>query len=152
MTGKADFTPEEWELVLEGPPGAGMVVITAQRGGMFRETFSMAKAYTEAREQHGESELLDELVSTKPKMDRGHRGSPEELKDHVLQELRDAVAVLETKAQPQEVDDYRRFVLGLVERVAAAHKEGDETVSDAESAAIDQIAEALGGRPDDSAG
>ena len=23
MTGKADFSAEEWELVLEGPPGAG---------------------------------------------------------------------------------------------------------------------------------
>ena len=67
MTTSADFTPEEWELILEGPTGAGTIVITAQRGGTFRETFSMAKAYTEARQQHGESELLDELVSTKPK-------------------------------------------------------------------------------------
>jgi hypothetical protein len=29
MTGKADFTPQEWELVLEGPPSAGMIVLTA---------------------------------------------------------------------------------------------------------------------------
>jgi len=26
MTGRADFTQEEWELVLEGPPSAGMIV------------------------------------------------------------------------------------------------------------------------------
>jgi hypothetical protein len=44
MTGKADFSPEEWEVVLKGPPSAGTIVITAQRGGTFRETFSMAKA------------------------------------------------------------------------------------------------------------
>jgi hypothetical protein len=25
MTGRADFTPEEWALVLEGPTSAGMV-------------------------------------------------------------------------------------------------------------------------------
>ena len=147
MTGSADFTPEEWELILEGPTGAGMVVITAQRGGTFRETFSMAKAYAEARQQHGESELLDELVSTKPKTDRTRRGSPEELKQHALGELRDAVGVLQAKATPDEVDDYRHFVLGLAERVAAAHREGDQAISDAERAAIDEIAAAVG-RPE----
>ena len=30
----------------------------------------MAKAFTEARKQHGDSELLDEIAATKPEMDR----------------------------------------------------------------------------------
>ena len=51
MTGKADFTPEEWELILEGPPSAGMIIVTAQRGGSFRESIAMAKAYVEARKE-----------------------------------------------------------------------------------------------------
>jgi len=59
MTGKADFTQQEWDLVLEGPPSAGMIVVTAQRGGTIRETLAIARAYVEARQQHGESELLD---------------------------------------------------------------------------------------------
>jgi hypothetical protein len=42
------------------------------------------------------------------------------------------------------VDAYRRFVLALAERVAAAHKEHGEQVSEAERAAIDEIASALG--------
>ena len=49
MTGKADFTLGEWELVLAGPPTAGLIVVTAQRGGVFRETFAIGKAYAEAR-------------------------------------------------------------------------------------------------------
>ena len=65
MTTKAVFSPEEWKVVLEGPSTAGMIVITAARGGMFRETVAMAKAYTEARAEHGESELLDEIVAAK---------------------------------------------------------------------------------------
>jgi hypothetical protein len=144
VTGKADFTAEEWELVLEGPPGAGMLVVMAERGGMFRETFSMAKAYGEARKQHGESELLDEVVSTKPKVDRSRHGSFQELREHTLKQLREAVSVLESKANADEVNDYRGFVVNLAERVAAAHKEGGEPVSDAERAAIDEISEALG--------
>ena len=144
MTGQADFSAEEWELVLEAPPAAGLIVVMAESGGTFRETFSMAKAYAEARQQHGASQLLDEIASTKPKVDRSRHGSFEELKEHGLQKLRDAVAVLERKAAPEEVDDYRRFVLTLTERVAAAHKEGGQEVSDAERAAIDEIASALG--------
>ena len=49
MTAEGDFTEQEWKLVLQGPPSAGMIVITAQRGGSLRESFSMAKAYGEAR-------------------------------------------------------------------------------------------------------
>jgi hypothetical protein len=82
MTAKQNFTPTEWEQVLEGPPSAGMIVITAQRGGMLRETVSMAKAYAEARERHGQSELLDEIVVAKPKIDHTRYGSPQELKEH----------------------------------------------------------------------
>ena len=40
MTTKAAFTPEEWTVVLEGPPTAGMIVITAAHGGMVRETIA----------------------------------------------------------------------------------------------------------------
>ncbi len=144
MTSKADFTPEEWEQVLEGPPSAGMIVVTAQRGGTIRETLAMAKAYAEARQQHGASQLLDEIVSAKPEVDHTRYKSAEELREHGLQHLRDAIALLERKATPDEVDDYRRFVLTLAEKVANAHREGDTAVSDAEREAIDMIAAAVG--------
>jgi hypothetical protein len=144
MTAKADFTPEEWKVVLEGPPSAGMFVITAQKGGMFRETLSMGKAYAEARQHHGQSELLDEIVAAKPEVDHTRYHSPEELRDHALGHLRDAVALLQSKADEQELADYRGFVVGLAERVANAHSEGGQAVSDAERAAIDDIKGALG--------
>lgn len=146
MTRKADFTPQEWELVLEGPPSAGMIVITAQHGGTLRETVSMAKSYAEARTQHGQSELLDEIVAAKPEIDHTRYHSPEELKTHLLEHLRDAVALLEGKAQPQELDEYRRFVVNLAQRAAAAHRErgSSDPVSDAEHAAIAEIARAMG--------
>jgi hypothetical protein len=147
MTTKTDFTDEEWELVLEGPTSAGLIVITAQRGGTFRETVSMAKAYAGARGQHGQSELLDAIVAAKPEIDRTRTSSPEELKERALGKIRDAVALLDGKATPQELDEYRRFVVTLAERVARAHREsgrGEDPISDAEQAAIDAIAQALG--------
>ena len=144
MTGRADFTQEEWELVLEGPPSAGMIVVTAQRGGSFRESIAMAKAYVEARRQHGKSELLDEIVAAKPERDHTRYHSVEELRQHGQQHLRDAVELLERKATAEEVAAYRRFVLTLAEKVANAHREGGETVSDAERTAIEEISASLG--------
>jgi hypothetical protein len=144
MTSKAAFSPEEWKVVLEGPPTAGMIVITAAHGGMFRETIAMSKAYTEARAQHGESELLDEIVAAKPQTDHTRYHSPEELKDHGLGHLRDAMALLESKATIEERDDYRRFVINLANKVAAAHREGGQSVSPAETEAIQEITVALG--------
>jgi hypothetical protein len=144
MTGKADFTQEEWQLVLEGPPSAGMIVVTAQRGGTFRETIAIAKAYAEARQHHGESELLDEIVSARPELDHTRYHSFDELKEHGLQHLRDAVELLERKATPEEVEDYKGFVLNLADKVANAHREGGDTVSPAEHAAIEEITATLG--------
>jgi hypothetical protein len=113
---------------------------------MFRETLALSKAYAEARAQHGESELLDEIVAAKPQADHTRYRSPEELRENGLQHLRDAVALLESKATAEEVDGYRRFVLNLANKVAAAHREGGQSVSPAEADAIDEIAAALGSR------
>jgi hypothetical protein len=129
---------------LEGPPSAGMIILTAQRGGTIRETVAIAKAYVEARQQHGESELLDEIVAAKPERDHTHYHSVEELKQGGLKHLRDAVDVLEQKATPSELDAYRRFVLTLADKVANAHREDGVSVSDAERAAIDEISASLG--------
>ena len=144
MTTQAAFTPEEWKVVLEGPSTAGMIVITSAHGGTFRETIAMSKAYTEARGQHGESELLDEIVSAKPKVDHTMYHSPEELRDQGLAHIRDAVALLESKATAEERDDYRRFVINLANEVAAAHREHGQSVSPAEADDIQQITTALG--------
>jgi hypothetical protein len=144
MTTKAAFSPSEWELVLEGPPTAGLLVITASHGGMFRETMAMSKAYGEARAQHGESELLDEIVAEKPRMEHGKIHNPEELRDQGIDCLRDVTTLLEHKATVEERDDYRRFVLTVANKVAAAHREGGKQVSPAEEQAIQDITTALG--------
>ena len=144
MTGKADFSEEEWTSILQGPPTAGMIVVTAQKGGVFRETLALAKGYSAARDEHGQSELLDEIVSAKPSFDRGHSHSPEELRATGLEHLREAVGLLEQKASPDEVAAYKRFVLDVARRVANAHREDGVNVSPAEQGALDELEAALG--------
>ena len=141
MTDKAAFTEEEWELVREGPPTAGLVALSAEKGGSFRETWALAKFYAEARKEHGESELLDALVAEKPDVKR--YSSSEELESKGLGRLTEAVALLEQKATPGEVAGYRKFVMDVAEQVAKAHKEGGQEVSEGEHAAIEKIAASL---------
>ena len=138
MTGRAAFSDEEWELLREAPATAGLIVLTAEGGGTFRETFALAKAYTDARKQHGDSELLDELVAAGPKS--GSRGrTKDEVRERGLEELREAAALLRTKATPEEAEGYRAFVSTLAQRVAEAHKEGGQEISDRERAALGEI-------------
>jgi hypothetical protein len=146
MTTHADFTEEEWETVLEGPTSAGMIITTAERGGSFRESFAMARAFAEARQEHGASELLDDVVGHRPKTERVKAHSKEELKEAYLAEIRDAVALVTAKATPEELGDYRLFVVTLAKKVAAAKKEkgSEDGVSAAEAEAITEIEGALG--------
>jgi len=144
MTGKDAFTDEEWEAIAEGPPIAGFVVLTAEHGGSFRESFALAKAYAEARQQQGESEVLDAIVAEKPKVDRHRYGTPEKLQTDGVERLRQAVGALEAKGTPDDVQTYQRFVLDLGRRVAEAHKEHGHPISPSEQEALDTIAAALG--------
>jgi hypothetical protein len=147
MTTKSAFSPADWTTVLEGPSTAGMIVVTAAHGGTIRETIAMAQAYTEARSQHGESELLDEIVAAKPKLEHTRFHSPDELKEHGLAQLRSAAGLVENTATAAELDDYRHFVVTLANKVAAAHREHGQQVSPAEAAAIQDITAAVGAEP-----
>jgi hypothetical protein len=144
MTSQAAFTSEEWTTIMEGPTSAAMAVITASRGGTFRETYAEAKFFAEARRHHGASELLDAIVSHKPVSDRSRPHSKEELVTSAVKHLAQAVAIITSKATPQELADYRSFVTSLCAAVAAAHREGDAVVSSEESAVIDQVNAAMG--------
>jgi hypothetical protein len=147
MTGKADFTEEEWELVCEGPPTAGVVAVSASRGGSFRESWAIAKVYAEARKEHGANQLLDDLVADKPKTKRFE--SAEEAESLGLKRLAEAVALLEKKAGPGEVSGYKHFTLDVAARAAEAHKEKGAmaSVSADEREAIEKIAASLNPSP-----
>ena len=141
MTAKADFTEEEWNVVREGPAAAGVLVLMAQGGGSFRETWALAKSYAEARKQPGQSQLLDELASEKPDVER--HSTREEQESQGLKGLTEAIALLEQKATPEEVEGYRSFVLAVARRVAEAHEEEGQPISTAEQAAIDKVASTI---------
>jgi hypothetical protein len=150
---KADFNAAEWELIRQAPPTAGLIVIIADRGGAIRESYSMAKVYVETQKDRGHSDLLEQLVEEKPEFDRDRFKNPEEVRTGGLQLIRDALATLESKASKEEVEDYKRFIITIADTVAHAAKEGGvlgfggKEVSEAERAAVEEIAQAAGTDP-----
>jgi hypothetical protein len=152
MTRKADFNAEEWSLVLEGPPVAGVLVMTAHRGGTFREAISMGKAYQEAQKEES-AELVQEIVSARPDFDRDRYKTPEELRERGMTRIREAVNLLESKATAEEVSEYKQFVLDVANTVANAKKEGGvlgiggKPVSEEEKRMLDEIAQTLDSEP-----
>jgi len=154
MTQKADFNAEEWSTVANGPLYAGIRVISADRGGTLRESLAMGRVYQEARTHHGESELLDELVKSPPSIDPDRlRGVGGDLATVASEQLREAIGILEFKATPSEVEDYKGFVMMVARAVAGAHKEGGvlgvggKQISDAEDQALNEISTALSAPP-----
>ncbi|MEA2171703.1 MAG: hypothetical protein QOF76_5003 [Solirubrobacteraceae bacterium] len=160
MTIKADFTVEEWSQLRQAPPLAGLYALVAEPGGTIAKTLSMAEVYGDVQERwwgpnHPEG-LVDEIAGEGPEFDRARFGSlPSDIdvdavKGEGLEQLRAAVTMLRGKATPHEVAEYQRFVSGISQRVANAHKEGGflglggTRVSAKERAALGEIEAALG--------
>ena len=145
MTTKSEFNGEEWERVSRAPALAGVMVALADRGGSFRESLALGKAYAAAKRDGG-SELLEELVASPPSLNRESIGQP----DQVPAQIGEAVKLVEEKATPEEAEEYRQFILRLADVVAHAHKEGGvlgiggKEVSEEEQAALDRLSSTLG--------
>jgi hypothetical protein len=151
MTGKAEFNAEEWQTVVEGPVLAGLRVVAASRGGTIRESLAVAKVYAAAREKQDDSELLDALVASPPAVDAHEvRERGGDIATVSSDRLREALRLLGEKATPEEVEEYKAFVVEVARTAAEAHKEGGfigiggKPISEEEQAALDEIQTVLG--------
>ena len=149
MTHKDQFNAEEWDRIAQGPPLAAISVITASRGGSMRESLSVGEVYAEARKNREAPELVQQLLATPPRVDPGKASSAEELRTQTTERVREAATLVEERATPEEADAYKKFILEVCQRAAERHKEGGfmgvggQRVSDAEAAALAEIAAAL---------
>jgi len=151
MTTKADFNAEEWTTLVEAPVLGGMSVVTAERGGTLKESVAIGKTYAAARQQQGESPLLDAIVASPPVVDPSRlREGGGDIQGLATTQLREAVTLVEAKATPEEAQAYKQFVLTAAEAVANAHREGGfagiggQPVSGKEQAVLDSIRSTLG--------
>ena len=149
MTTKAEFNAEEWDQVAAGPALAGLIIVTAQRGGTLRESLAIGKAFAEAAKEHS-SDLIGAIAAGKPTVNPREFSSSEDLRLRGVEQIRAGVELLEAKATPEEVEAYRAFAIGVAQRAAEADKSGGvlgiggERVTADERVALEEIAGALG--------
>jgi hypothetical protein len=149
MTVRKAFNADEWATVVEGPAIAGLAVVAAERGGTLRESLALGRAYA-AVLREGATELVQEVVNSAPAIAPPRLNGRDDLPDHAVARVREAVEIVERVADPSELDDYRKLVVEGARAVAEAHKEGGvlgiggRPVSEREQQALDRIVEAVG--------
>jgi hypothetical protein len=158
VTTKSDYAAEEWELIMRAPFMAGMTVVAASPSGpigMVKEMFAVGRVLAQGSAEGSSNELIGALVAD---VKAGHRSpasiesisSVEEAKDLGLKTCREVAELLARKAPAAEAEGFKRWLLTAAQEVAEAAKEGGflgiggVRVSDAEKAALSEIAGALG--------
>jgi len=146
VSGRASFNAEDWAVIVTAPYLIGMLMVAADRGGTVQETMAIARALGEARSYYTQG-LLSEVVSASPSLDPSlSPRHPEELRRQALAQLRRALAALGRVASEEEINNYKRFVYFIAERVAHAHRHGGflgfggSEVSEQEQQTLDEIA------------
>lgn len=156
MTNQSAFSAQEWNLLGDAPLAACAAVALVEPGGAEREESAIFAGWREAGQLFPQSELLQQIArSLDPErrdqgaVDPGPLPSPMGIRAEATQLCRQAMELLRARATPQEADDYRAFVLHLVNKVAAAASEGGflglggQPVSQAEQSMIAAIELAL---------
>ena len=156
---KENFTPEEWRALLRAPMLVSYAVAGAapsDEDGYISEMSAVADAISESEERAAKDSLISEVVANIiANAEDDARGPTEKIavadvKERALANCREIAQLLQAKASAQEADDYKRWLLGVAQRVAAAAKEGGifgfggAQVSKTEVATINELATALG--------
>ena len=158
MSTKADYTKEEWDLIVKSPVMAAMAVIAASPSGpigVLKEMFAVGKGLW-AGAEGTTNPLIGALVAdlkagARPAMPTERPQDLAHAKAQAIAACREVAALLDRKA-PAEAEGFKRWLLGSAQGVAEAAKEGGVfgiggvKVSEAEKAALAEVAQALGVR------
>jgi hypothetical protein len=163
MADKSSFTPDEWKRILGSTMLTGMVVTIADQSGLFgmlREGLAGGSAMAEAKQDPNSNSLVRAVVADFLTSE-GRTAARDDIKATLagatsaadaqakaVDALKQVSALLDAKA-PGDAAAFKAWLQSIGTRTANAASEGGflgiggVTVSDAEKAALDQIANAL---------
>ena len=155
MTGKADFTDEEWTRLKRAPFIAGMAISLSDPGGpieLVKETAAALKTVTGAAAQGDRGELVTALAAEAKERKNplsGFKAKGALAGQEILEELAAVNAIASAKASPEDAAAYRAWLEDAAQEAANAAKEGGflgfhaVRVSEGEQRMLDKLAEAL---------
>lgn len=148
MTSEFDFTNDQWARIASTPYLVGLAVAKAEDSGFLgslRETRTLLHSIHDEPDAEQPASLIAQAATTDvtEHYERFKASPPEALAVEAVDACREITAALGSVADPIEATAYRRWVLDVAWTVARAAKEHGKVVSDAESALLGRIAEAL---------
>jgi hypothetical protein len=155
VSGKADFSVDEWDLLRSAPVMASRLVVAASPSGpvgLVQETTAAGKVIAQTAET-AQTPLLktlsEDVMQTIaiPKPPAG--ATPEKVQEAAAEILRRTSALLSTKATPEEASEVKAWLVKIAQATAEAAKEGGflgfggVAVSDQEKSALGMVDAAL---------
>lgn len=161
MTGKSNFTPDEWKVLLESVMAPGIAITAADPSGLWgllKESFAGGTALAKAKTDPGANALIKAVVddfgtaegsAARDALKASFKDSkPAQIKDKCIEVLREAATIVDTKA-PGDSTAYKRWLQQISQHVAEAANEGGflgaggVPISEAEKATLTEISTAL---------
>ena len=159
MTTQSNYTAEEWSLLRVAPFLAGITVMRVGSSGLhsLNEIAVIFKSILAGGESYPDSELV-RLLSDKEEASKGEdqfgemiKGmKPAEVQAFTVEQLKTVKGILDAKADNDEAETYKQWMMDIGLNVAKAAKEGGHfgfggvQISDPEKEALRVFASALG--------
>ena len=129
MSSKADYSAEEWKLILKAPLMAGLAIVAASPSGplgVLREMFAVGKLVSETKTRAEETgglsnELLRSLVAelssadARAQLDLADLRAlpPQQLQSHALEACRALASLVDRKASKEEAEGVKRWLVAI---------------------------------------
>ena len=156
MLTKNDFAASDWNTLRDTPYLVGLATLLAEPSGLGTIKESIAITMGIWENQASEIPLIRDLTSraemqaAQDSLRGRFTGSQGEqaknvIRNIALEQARSSMAILSGKADPREIDAYRKLLYGLAEKVANASREGGflgfggKAVSAAEQSFLDDL-------------
>ncbi len=161
MTGKSNFTPDEWKVLLQSVMAVGIAITAAEPSGLWgllKESFAGGTELAKAKTDPGTNALIKAVVddfstaegsaardALKAKFEDS---KPAQIKNKCIEVLRETAAIVDAKA-PGDSAAYKRWLQQISQHVAEAANEGGflgaggVPISEAEKATLTEISTAL---------
>ena len=159
MAYSEQFTPEEWQQLLDTPAlvGAAVMVCSGSGLGTMKEAFALTRGLLDIPPSFAANGLVQAVVEARQQgeasatswQDGYQQMELDEFLRSVLDQCKALTALLATPTRAADADGFKRWVLGIGERVASAAREGGflgiggERISLEEEQLLRDIARAL---------
>ena len=161
MTGKSNFTPDEWKVLLQSVMAAGIAITAVEPSGLWgllKESFAGGTELAKAKTDPGTNALIKAVVddfstaegsAARDALKAKFKDSkPAQIKNKCIEVLRETAAIVDAKA-PSDSAAYKRWLQQISQHVAEAANEGGflgaggVPISEAEKATLTGISTAL---------